>query len=132
VHARLFKLAEKEKKDLVCRATGTAPVWYPREITVHSPLRLGIDEMTSESFVSNIRKGAFQAECLRSYYLFITDEVPMLGLWIAHRVSVMLQSVADHRSTEFGRKKMLSVVDLFLFPPNVCEIVFSFPYKLII
>jgi hypothetical protein len=56
----------------------------------------------------------------------------MLGLCIAHKVSVILQSVADHPSTEFGGKKMLSVVDLFLFPRNVCEIVSPFPYKLII
>jgi DNA replication protein DnaC len=78
IKALIRELARLRKKGLITGTTGIAVVQYQRGTTVHSPVKLGIDEATKGDFRSNIGRNAFQANHIRSADLMVIDEVSML------------------------------------------------------
>ena len=140
IKALIRRLQSLDKKCLICGTTGIAVAQYPGGITLHSLFRLGIDEEFAGSFRSNIGRGTFQAKCILDADLIIIDEVSMLTLWVANRVSMTLQSISVEDQMEFGGKMILFVGDLLQLPhvvqnfsmPVVSRLITRLPYWLLI
>jgi hypothetical protein len=106
-------------KCVICGTTGIAAAQYPGGTTLHSLVRLGIDEGFAGSFRSNIGPGTFQAKHVLDADLPIIDELSMLTPCVANRISMTLQSISVQDRMEFGGKMMLFVIDLLELPPVV-------------
>jgi hypothetical protein len=108
VKALINALQSHCKKYLVCGTTGIAAVQYPGGTTLHSLFRLGIDGQSRGHFRSSIGRGTPLARYVLAAHLIIIDEVSMLTLWVANRVSLTLQSISGYERIQFGGKRILS------------------------
>jgi hypothetical protein len=63
---------------------------YPGGQTVHLLFSLGIDENQGSVFISHIGRKTQKAEKLLGVRLIVIDEVSMLTLWVAPRISLTL------------------------------------------
>jgi hypothetical protein len=128
VKAVISVLQSHWKNCLICGTTPIVAVQYPGGTTVHSLLRLGIDEQSRGGFRSNIGRGTPLARYILAADLIIIDEEPMLTPWVANRVSLTLQSISGHERIEFSGKRIFFVGDLQQLPSIVLD--FSVPVTL--
>jgi hypothetical protein len=131
VRAIIAELRQRGQRCLICATTGIAAVQYTNGSTVHALFKLGIDETAGSDFRCNIGRGTAHARYIASAHLIIIDEVSMLTLWVAHRVSLTLQSVCENE-LEFGGKSILFVGDLLQLPPVSKRIAGPILHRLIV
>jgi hypothetical protein len=131
VKALINALQSHRKKCLICGTTGVAAVQYPGGTALHSLFCLGIDEQSREDFRSNIGRGTPLARYILAADSIIIDEVSMLTLWVANRVSLTLQSISGYERIQFGGKRILFVVDLLQLPSIVSDFSMPVAYRFI-
>jgi hypothetical protein len=131
VKALINALQSHCKKCLICGTTGIAAVQYPGGTTFHSMFRFGIDEQSRGGFHSSIGLGTLLPRSILASDLIIIDEVSMLTLWVANRVSLTLQSICGYERIQFDEKQILFVRDLLQLPPIVPDFSMPVAYRLI-
>jgi hypothetical protein len=94
-----------------------------------------MDDQPGSGFKSGVGQGSIHAACLLAADLIIIDEISMLTPWVANRVSMTLQSIADtltNRLSPFGGKNVLFVGDFRQLPPVVPNVSLPVMQRLII
>jgi hypothetical protein len=103
---------------LISETTGIAAVQYPGGCTLHSLFKLGIDDESRSGVVSRIGRGSGHGDSILRADVILINEVLILTSWVANRVPMTLQRIADNE-LEFGGRMIPFVGDLLQLPPVV-------------